>query len=118
MLPDRFYTLIETDFKKCDLLIIMGTSLTVQPFASLVDLVGRKVPRLMLNLTKPEGGASFLSKIIPGYGSAGVDFDSKSNTRNVFMKTDTDSGCQKFAQLLGWSEELETLISSGPKTDI
>ena len=36
-LPKRFFQLVSTDFKQCDLLIIMGTSLTVQPFASLVD---------------------------------------------------------------------------------
>ncbi len=37
-LPDRFHRLVSTDFHRCDLLIIMGTSLTVQPFAGLVDM--------------------------------------------------------------------------------
>lgn len=36
-LPEKFYVLPHQDFKQCDLLIIMGTSLTVQPFASLVE---------------------------------------------------------------------------------
>jgi NAD-dependent deacetylase sirtuin 2 len=36
-LPPRFFHCASSDFKKCDLLIIMGTSLVVQPFASLVD---------------------------------------------------------------------------------
>lgn len=36
-LPEKFYRLIEKDFKKCDLLIILGSSLAVQPFASLVE---------------------------------------------------------------------------------
>lgn len=115
MLPDRFYTLIETDFRQCDLLIIMGTSLTVQPFASLVDFVGSNVPRLMINLTKPEGGGNFLSKFIPGIGS-GMDFDSKSNVRNVFMKCDTDSGCKTFAELLNWTDELDLLINGTAKS--
>ena len=35
-LPDRFFQLRYNDFQSCDLLIIMGTSLKVQPFASLV----------------------------------------------------------------------------------
>lgn len=35
-LPERF-RLVEEDFPNCDLLIILGTSLVVQPFASLVD---------------------------------------------------------------------------------
>jgi len=36
-LPERFSRLASIDMKKCDLLIIMGTSLTVHPFAGLVD---------------------------------------------------------------------------------
>ena len=35
-LPDRFITLLGEDFSKCDLLIIIGTSLSVHPFAGLV----------------------------------------------------------------------------------
>lgn len=37
MLPDRFHRLVERDFREADLLIIMGSSLVVQPFASLID---------------------------------------------------------------------------------
>ena len=36
-LPSRFFQLLPDDFRRCDLLIIFGTSLAVQPFASLVD---------------------------------------------------------------------------------
>ena len=32
-----------------DLLIVMGTSLKVQPFASTMDAVGKCVPRLLIN---------------------------------------------------------------------
>uniref|UniRef100_A0AAY5KIU6 NAD-dependent protein deacetylase n=1 Tax=Esox lucius TaxID=8010 RepID=A0AAY5KIU6_ESOLU len=35
-LPKRFFTSMAMDFPRCDLLIIMGTSLQVQPFAALV----------------------------------------------------------------------------------
>lgn len=37
MLPERFHFLADRDFAQADLLIIMGSSLVVQPFASLVD---------------------------------------------------------------------------------
>lgn len=37
ILPERFYELSSQDFKEAELLIIMGSSLVVQPFASLVD---------------------------------------------------------------------------------
>ena len=36
-LPKNFSDSVQTDFKNCDLLIVLGTSLSVQPFASLVD---------------------------------------------------------------------------------
>lgn len=37
-LPDKFHDSIDRDFGKCDLLIILGSSLVVHPFAGLVDL--------------------------------------------------------------------------------
>jgi len=36
-LPARFFDCMQKDFPECDLLIIMGTSLVVQPFSHLVD---------------------------------------------------------------------------------
>lgn len=38
------------DFAACDLLIIMGTSLTVFPFASLINRVSPSTPRICINL--------------------------------------------------------------------
>ena len=35
-LPERFFSLAESDFDSCDLLLVMGTSLVVQPFAGLI----------------------------------------------------------------------------------
>ena len=35
-LPERFFQYMNRDFSQADLLIVMGTSLTVQPFASLI----------------------------------------------------------------------------------
>lgn len=36
-LPARFFSCMQSDFLKVDLLIVMGTSLQVQPFASLIS---------------------------------------------------------------------------------
>lgn len=47
-LPEKFYVLPHQDFKQCDLLIIMGTSLTVQPFASLVDYTSDHVRDILI----------------------------------------------------------------------
>lgn len=62
-LPKRFGELGKTDFPVADLLIVMGTSLKVQPFASLIYGVGKLVPRLLINreavgerMTENDGG--------------------------------------------------------------
>lgn len=49
------------DFPRCDLLIIVGTSLVVHPFAGLIDEVNEDVPRLLINLTEAgrSGGSLF-----------------------------------------------------------
>ena len=38
-----------SDFPKCDLLLVMGTSLEVYPFAALIERVRVGVPRVLLN---------------------------------------------------------------------
>ena len=48
-LPPAFHEGITRDFPQCDLLLCMGTSLTVQPFASLIDRVPATTPRLLIN---------------------------------------------------------------------
>ncbi|KAE8613769.1 hypothetical protein XENTR_v10007865 [Xenopus tropicalis] len=50
-LPQTF-TQAYQDFPKADLLIIMGTSLKIEPFASLVNTVKPSIPRLLINREK------------------------------------------------------------------
>ena len=48
-LPERFRKNFDPDFRSCDLLIVMGTSLKVQPFAGLIHRVPQTTPRLLVN---------------------------------------------------------------------
>ncbi len=48
-LPPRFFQKVAEDFPKCDLLLVIGTSLQVQPFASLIGKVNPTVPRVLIN---------------------------------------------------------------------
>ncbi|KAJ8674253.1 hypothetical protein QAD02_005515 [Eretmocerus hayati] len=107
MLPDRFHVKLAEDFPKAELLIIMGSSLVVQPFASLIDRVGSDCPRLLINKEKA-GIADRISRFL-GMGG-GMDFDSN-NGRDVAWLGDCDEGCQLFAEKLGWGDELKDLIS-------
>ncbi|XP_015196303.1 NAD-dependent protein deacetylase sirtuin-2 isoform X4 [Lepisosteus oculatus] len=73
-LPARFFTSLQMDFPRCDLLIIMGTSLQVQPFASLVGKVSARTPRLLINKEKTGQSDSLMGFL--GFGG-GMDFDSE-----------------------------------------
>lgn len=75
-----------------DLAIIIGTSLTVQPFASLPSCCSEGVPRLLLNLTR-----------VGGLGSRADD---------VLVLGDIDAGVRRLASAIGWLEELEALFES------
>ncbi|CAN8177089.1 unnamed protein product [Coccothraustes coccothraustes] len=105
-LPSRFFALLESDFEKVDLLLIMGTSLQVQPFASLISRVPTNTPRLLIN--KEKTGQSDPLMSLMGFG--GMDFDSDKAYRDVAWLGDCDSGCLALAELLGWKEELEELV--------
>lgn len=94
-LPHRFHTLPQKDFSKCDLLIIMGTSLEVQPFASLVGQANRKCVRLLINREKVGTRSWFLQ-------SDGLKFDSKSNKRDVAWLGDCDDGVFAIAKECGF----------------
>lgn len=70
-----------------DLALVMGTSLTVQPFASLPDMVNDDTPRVLFNLER--------------VGSLG------SRPDDVLVLGDCDSGVRKLADELGWGGELD-----------
>jgi len=107
-LPERFFRLAQEDFKKCDLLIIMGTSLVVHPFASLVDRVNDTCPRLLINKEK----VGVRNELETMMGRGGLALDSSNNYRDVALLGDCDEGCEALAEALGWKEELEKMVKS------
>ena len=84
---------------EADLCIVMGTSLSVQPFASLPSLCPEGIPRLLINKER-----------VGGIGARSDD---------VLLLGDCDSGIKKFASALGWGENLSSLwdrtASAGPQ---
>ncbi|XP_035813593.1 NAD-dependent protein deacetylase sirtuin-3, mitochondrial isoform X4 [Amphiprion ocellaris] len=95
-LPRHFFKYL-TDFPLADLLIIMGTSLEVEPFASLAGAVRGSVPRLLINrdLVGP--------------------FTWSRRPQDVVQLGDVVSGVQVLVDALGWTQELEALMAAGAK---
>jgi len=75
--------------RQADLCIVIGTSLTVQPFASLPTFVPEEVPRVLINLEQ-----------VGGLGSRPDD---------VLLLGDCDGQVKKLAEACGWLQELEEL---------
>lgn len=107
-LPDRFQRCLQEDFQHCDMLIIMGSSLEVQPFASLIDMVPEWCPRLLINREK----AGMRSPLLRLWGvmSGGLQLDDDA-VRDVARLGDCDDGCQDLADRLGWGDELRAMIA-------
>ncbi|OJD36917.1 nad-dependent histone deacetylase sir2 [Diplodia corticola] len=81
---------------EADLCIVMGTSLSVQPFASLPNFVSDGCPRVLIN--KEQVGS---------IGSRGDD---------VMLLDDCDTGVRRLAEACGWLDELEALwAKTAPK---
>uniref|UniRef100_A0A673K041 NAD-dependent protein deacetylase n=1 Tax=Sinocyclocheilus rhinocerous TaxID=307959 RepID=A0A673K041_9TELE len=97
-LPARFFTSMKMDFPRCDLLIIMGTSLQVQPFASLVS---RKCCAIDVNKVR-----FFKVKDLDIFYSLNCTAVQK----DVAHLSTCDDGCMALAELLGWKEELEQMV--------
>jgi NAD-dependent SIR2 family protein deacetylase len=139
-LPRRFKKLHRRDMQQCDLLIVMGTSLKVQPVAGLPDQVPATTPRLLLNLDGGVGDFRFIADDVvkagaqdpPPGGKEGEKGCEKGGNesekggeetlgcyRDVLYKGECDAGVRRLAELCGWEEELDHLVrkSSPPTTE-
>ena len=85
------------------MLVVIGTSLQVQPFASLVDYVRPDVPRLLINR----------EAVGPFDVSGRSKASSEGGGRDTFWQGDADEGVRILADELGWTEELERMFREG-----
>lgn len=87
----------------------MGTSLTVQPFASLVDFCSDHCVRLLINrdkVGKTHSGGFFRSMMF----GEGLCFDLPGNRRDVAYEIECDDGCLYLADQFGFGDELRAMI--------
>ena len=106
-LPRRFQDLIHADMDECDLLLVMGTSLLVNPVASIPEWVGRDVPRLLLN-RELVGEFAREEMMDRRWGDEEEYKSSVSGGRDVFLEGDCDQGVEAICKLVGedWSKDL------------
>lgn len=83
----------------------MGTSLEVQPFASLVNQVNDNCVRLLIN-REAVGKASF------PFLSDGLSFDSPKNKRDVAWLGDCDDGVKALINELELTEDFNKLMKA------
>eukprot|EP00929_Paragymnodinium_shiwhaense_P108229 TRINITY_DN74554_c0_g1_i1.p1 TRINITY_DN74554_c0_g1~~TRINITY_DN74554_c0_g1_i1.p1 ORF type:complete len:702 (+),score=121.88 TRINITY_DN74554_c0_g1_i1:106-2211(+) len=90
-LPQEFSRFSGKDLAECDLLIVIGTALSVYPVAGLVSRVSALTPRLLINRE-----AVGLWR--------GAD-ERPENYRDAMWKGECDAGAERLASLLGWELE-------------
>ncbi|XP_031798619.1 NAD-dependent protein deacetylase sirtuin-3, mitochondrial isoform X4 [Sarcophilus harrisii] len=97
-LPQRFF-LHMADFPMADLLIIIGTSLEVEPFASLSEASRRSVPRVLINreLVGP--------------------FAWRPRHNDVAQLGDIIGGVERLVKALGWTKEIQDLMQRETSQD-
>lgn len=112
-LPRRFFELASQDLPRCKLLLVIGTSLSVQPFAQLAshvpedsvrclvnrDPVGRRDPRIPIAVARH-------------LGSGSLDYDNAANYRDVALLGGCDDQIRELAAALGWADDLDRLVAA------
>ena len=140
-LPERFFERLK-DLQQADLLIILGTSLVVQPFASLIGgcsclhpdcipaqgpfaacltalsmscacLVADRISSQTPRLLMNLEVVGEADPLLARLGmSQGLDFGAK-NYRDALALGRCDDSVRKLCKLLGWQGELDKLIAEG-----
>eukprot|EP01132_Coremiostelium_polycephalum_P010937 gene10937-13396_t len=100
-LPKEFNQYSIVDFRKCDLLIVLGTSLTVYPFAGLLNDVGQTVPRILINKNSvgPFRSISDISSEKSQENNNGELFVEARGSRDTVILGDCDKGVTYFENL-------------------
>jgi len=101
-LPARFALHSGEDIRKCDLLMVVGTSLNVYPVAGLANRVEPLTPRVLINRE--------------AVGFWRGSRENELNYRDVYWEGDCDAGANELAAALGWEPSSATGVSTTAST--
>lgn len=117
-LPEEFFDQLDKDFHECDLLIVMGTSLRVEPFPGMIEDPPLNAPRVLIN---NEPVVTYTEEIIEKNGklieiskdrmSKKFKFGHFFNRRDIFLGGDLNKNVFKLIKELGWENDLNKLIN-------
>jgi NAD-dependent histone deacetylase SIR2 len=91
-LPWRVFRSLMTDLWRCNLCLIMGTSLTVAPVRWIPEQLPKRTPRILLNRS-PSGSI----------GRRPLD---------LWIADDAQHSVERLVDLCGWREQMDTLAAS------
>ena len=106
-LPKHFHEAVEDDLPEADLLLVLGTSLAVQPFASLVGKVRSDTPRVLLNAERVGCTDPFLALLGIEQPPALLAVESRTNYRDVLHLGECDASVRELSSLVGWNADLK-----------
>lgn len=122
-LPDRFFELLDKDFRECKLLIIIGTSLQVSPVNALPSKVSNDVPRVLINnemvnsykehlkLETLQNGDKRLVDLCPAFKEEFYfKFNHVLNRRDIFLGGDCQKEVYELIKKLGWEDQYAAIV--------
>ena len=121
-LPEEFFDQLDKDFHECDLLIVMGTSLKVEPFPGMIEDPSLNMPRVLINNEKV---VTYFEELREKSGklvetskdrlSQKFKFGHFFNRRDIFLGGDLDNNVLELIKELGWEKELNDLKNKNLK---
>lgn len=135
-LSHRFFELSHQDLREARILLILGSSLQVHPFAALPDMCRNRCHRFIINREKPDGFKLRTQHSPTYYPTGGGTSPSDDNSRkditrrklqqqqqqqgtrrkrqgiDQFIQGDCDEAVEQLCDLLGWREALELLYAT------
>jgi len=105
------YPTVKAELGAADLVIIMGTSLQVNPFAGIINCIKNSCAILVVNRFMPKALLSARRRRAMTAKLMGKP----SPRKEAFMQGDCDVSIQWLAEELGWKDELEELLNARPQ---
>lgn len=115
-LPDEFFEQLDKDFQNCDLLIVIGSSLKVEPFPGMIEDPPKNAPRVLINnepvATYDEELEEFNGKLRETgteWLTQKFKFGHFFNKRDIYLGGDLQENVLELIREIGWEEELNEL---------